>query len=34
MTAMISEQKAGTISTVAGDTKAAAPIGKAPGGKP
>jgi biopolymer transport protein TolR len=34
MTAMISEQKAGTISTVAGDTKAAVPVGKAPGGKP
>ena len=33
---MISEQKPGTISTVAGDTKATAPIGKAPaaGGKP
>ena len=34
MTGMISEQRPGTISTVAGDTKAAAPIGKAPGGKP
>jgi biopolymer transport protein TolR len=34
MTAMISEQKAGTISSVAGDTKASAPVGKAPGGKP
>src|SRR5437588_9853061 len=36
MTGMISEQRPGTISTVAGDTKASAPIGKAPaaGGKP
>jgi len=36
VTGMISEQKPGTISTVAGDTKATAPIGKAPaaGGKP
>jgi biopolymer transport protein ExbD len=34
VTGMISEQKPGTISTVAGDTKAAAPVGKAPGGKP
>jgi biopolymer transport protein TolR len=36
VTGMISEQKPGTISTVAGDTKASAPIGKAPaaGGKP
>jgi biopolymer transport protein TolR len=34
MTGMISEQKPGTISTVAGDTKATAPIGKVPGGKP
>jgi biopolymer transport protein ExbD len=33
VTGMISEQKPGTISTVAGDTKATAPIGKAPGGK-
>jgi biopolymer transport protein ExbD len=34
VTGMISEQKPGTISTVAGDTKASAPVGKAPGGKP
>jgi biopolymer transport protein ExbD len=36
VTGMISEQKPGTISTVAGDTKATAPVGKAPaaGGKP
>jgi biopolymer transport protein ExbD len=35
VTGMISEQKPGTISTVAGDTKATAPIGKpAAGGKP
>src|SRR5690242_21692380 len=35
VTGMISEQRPGTISTVAGDTKATAPIGKAPaGGKP
>ena len=34
VTGMISEQKPGTISTVAGDTKAAAPPGKALGGKP
>ena len=35
VTGMISEQKPGTISTVAGDTKAAAPAGtKAPGGTP
>ena len=36
MTGMISEQRPGTISTVAGDTKATAPAGKAPaaGGKP
>jgi len=34
VTGMISEQKPGTISTVAGDTRATAPIGKAPGGKP
>jgi hypothetical protein len=36
VTGMISEQKPGTISTVAGDTKAATPPGggKAPGGKP
>jgi len=34
VTGMISEQKPGTISTVAGDTKAAEPVGKAPGGKP
>lgn len=34
VTGMISEQKPGTISTVAGDTKAPAPMGKAPGGKP
>jgi biopolymer transport protein TolR len=36
VTGMISEQRPGTISTVAGDTKAAAPVGKAPaaGGKP
>ena len=36
VTGMISEQRAGTISTVAGDTKATAPVGKAPaaGGKP
>jgi biopolymer transport protein ExbD len=34
VTGMISEQKPGTISTVAGDTKAVAPVGKAPGGKP
>jgi biopolymer transport protein TolR len=33
VTGMISEQKPGTISTVAGDTKAPAPLGKA-GGKP
>jgi len=33
VTGMISEQKPGTISTVAGDTKAPAPPGKA-GGKP
>jgi len=29
---MISEQKPGTISTVAGDTKAVVPVGAAPGG--
>jgi biopolymer transport protein TolR len=36
VTGMISEQRPGTISTVAGDTKATAPVGKAPaaGGKP
>ena len=36
VTGMISEQKPGTISTVAGDTKASQPVGKAPaaGGKP
>src|SRR5690242_16554338 len=35
VTGLISEQQPGTISTVAGDTKATAPIGKAPaGGKP
>jgi len=34
VTGMISEQKPGTISTVVGDTKAVAPVGKAPGGKP
>ncbi|HEY2377736.1 MAG TPA: biopolymer transporter ExbD [Gemmatimonadaceae bacterium] len=36
VTGMISEQKPGTISTVVGDTKATAPVGKAPpaGGKP
>jgi biopolymer transport protein ExbD len=34
VTGMISEQKPGTISTVAGDTKATEPVGKAPGGKP
>jgi biopolymer transport protein TolR len=34
VTGMISEQKPGTISTVAGDTKASAPVGKAPGGTP
>ena len=34
VTGMISEQKPGTISTVAGDTKASEPVGKAPGGKP
>ncbi|HEY7234641.1 MAG TPA: biopolymer transporter ExbD [Gemmatimonadaceae bacterium] len=36
VTGMISEQRPGTISTVAGDTKASAPVGKAPaaGGKP
>jgi biopolymer transport protein ExbD len=34
VTGMISEQKPGTISTVAGDSKAAEPVGKAPGGKP
>ena len=34
VTGMISEQKPGTISTVAGDTKAAEPATKAPGGKP
>jgi biopolymer transport protein ExbD len=35
VTGMISEQKPGTISTVAGDTKATAPIGTpAAGGKP
>ena len=35
VTGMISEQRPGTISTVAGDTKAMAPVGKAPaGGKP
>jgi biopolymer transport protein ExbD len=35
VTGMISEQKPGTISTVAGDTKSpAAPAGKAPGGTP
>ena len=34
LTGMISEQKPGTISTVAGDTKAAEPVGKAPGGTP
>jgi biopolymer transport protein ExbD len=33
VTGMISEQRPGTISTVAGDTKAAAPVGKAPEGK-
>ena len=32
VTGMISEQKPGTISTVAGDTKATAPVGKAPAG--
>ena len=36
VTGMISEQRPGTISTIAGDTKATAPVGKAPaaGGKP
>jgi biopolymer transport protein TolR len=34
VTGMISEQRPGTISTVAGDTKAAVPVGKAPGGTP
>jgi biopolymer transport protein TolR len=35
MVGMISEQRQGTVSTVAGDTKAAQPIGgKAPGGTP
>ena len=34
VTGMISEQKPGTISTVAGDTRASEPVGKAPGGKP
>ena len=35
VTGMISEQRPGTISTVSGDTKATAPVGKAPaGGKP
>jgi biopolymer transport protein TolR len=34
VTGMISEQRPGTISTVAGDTKAVAPVGKAPGGTP
>ncbi len=34
VTGMISEQKPGTISTVAGDTKASEQVGKAPGGKP
>jgi biopolymer transport protein TolR len=32
MVGLISDQKPGTISTVAGDTKATAPVGKAPGG--
>jgi biopolymer transport protein TolR len=35
MVGMISDQRSGTVSTVAGDTKATAPIGaKAPGGTP
>jgi biopolymer transport protein TolR len=34
MVGMISDQKSGTISTVAGDTKATRPIGAAPGGTP
>ena len=34
VTGMISEQKPGTMSTVAGDTKAPTPPGKAPGGTP
>ena len=33
MVGMISDQRAGTISTVAGDTKATRPVGVAPGGQ-
>ena len=34
MVGMISDQKSGTISTVAGDTKATRPVGAPPGGTP
>jgi biopolymer transport protein ExbD len=34
MVGMISDQKPGTVSTVAGDTKQTAPVGAPPGGKP
>jgi len=34
MVGMISDQRQGTVSTVAGDTKAAQPLGKAHGGTP